>query len=170
MIRFSLPGIHQSRKARWIHCLTEALVSPFVTRAWPTALYQSTDMPTAAAASASGSGLGWAARNRGITANGKRLSGIEGPLSLAFPDIHTRKPAALGEAIFAPVHVMPAGWLGWLELPGKDRSVWKSPAVARDCPSPGERPAARLKPWYVTCATELRMQLPALAVVLAAAF
>lgn len=118
---------------------------------------------------ASGSGLGWAARNRGITANSKRLSGIEAPLSLVFPDIHTRKPATVGETIFALAHIIPTGWPGWLELPGKDRSVLKSPTSARDCTSEGDLLAALLKPWYVTCAAELKMQLPALAMVLAAA-
>lgn len=74
----------------------------------------------------------------GVTAGSKPLAGIEAPLSLAFPDVHTHKPATLGETAFAPAHVIPTGWLGWLELPGKDRSVSKSPTSARDRTSRGE--------------------------------
>lgn len=139
MVGFPLPGIPQRRKARWIPCLTKALVSSFATWTRPTAPFQDRDVPTVTdVASASGSGLGWAARNGGVTAGSKPLAGIEAPLSLAFPDVHTHKPATLGETAFAPAHVIPTGWLGWLELPGKDRSVSNSPTSARDRTSRGE--------------------------------
>jgi len=55
------------------------------------------------------------------------------------PDFPTRKPATWGETIFALAPAIPAGWLG---LPGKDRSLLKSPTPARDGTSRGERLAA----------------------------
>lgn len=159
------------QRARWIDCWPRAFASSSVTWTRPTALYQNTEMPTVTdVASASGLGLGWAARNRGVTHNSKCLLGIEAPLSLTLADVHTRKPATLGETIFGLACVIPTGWLGCPELPGKDRSRLKSPTSARDCTSHGELPAALLKPWCIICATELKMQLPASAVVLAAAF
>lgn len=66
-------------------------------------------------------------------------------LSQALTHIHTCKTATVGETVFVLARVITTGWLGWLEPPGKDRSVLKSPASAGDCISQGELPAALVK-------------------------